>query len=109
MVAAVERAETLRVLVAERAEYLVLVRFDEELVGIKTVTGFVERADTVVFNGVLDVIERVALAVVVFVLDFVLDTEFSPRTAHSASGMQNTKAQIKSKNFFISRLILTEI
>ena len=97
------RAETLRVVVVERADFLVL--FD--VVGIKIVTGFVERADTFVFSGVRDAIVRVARAVVV--LDFVvLDTVFSPRTAQSAPDTQNRHAQTKSKNFFISCIILAK-
>ena len=101
----VARAETLRVVVAERAVVFLVVVFDEDFVGIKIDTGLVERADTVVFNGVLEVMVRVARAVEVFVRD----TVFSPRVAPSALVKQKRQAQTKAKNFFISRSILAKI
>ena len=87
-VVVVARAETLRVVVAERAVVFLVAVFDEEFVGIKIDTGLVERADTVVFNGVLDVIVRVVRAVEVFVRD----TAFSPRVAPSAQVKQKRQA-----------------
>ena len=95
------REETLRGVFVGCVVVLV-VALNEEFVGIKTDVGLTERADTVVFNGVLDVIVRVARAVEVFVRDAV----FSPRTALSALVKQNKHAQIKAKIFFISRSIL---
>ena len=84
----VARAVTLRVpVVAERVDVFVSV-FEEEFLGIKILTGFVERAEMVVFNGVLDVMVRVVRAVEFFVLD----TVFSPRTADSALVKQNKHA-----------------
>jgi hypothetical protein len=75
--------------------------------GIKTVTGLVERADTVVLSGVLDVIERVVRAVVA--LFWLRDTAFPSREAAPALNTQTRNAQTKSKNFFISRYILSNL
>jgi hypothetical protein len=103
------RAETFLWLVALERVVVALVA----VFGINTDTGFDERAATVVFNGVRDVIERVALAVVVCVLAwvavFVRDTVFSPRTAPIASKTQQDTAQIKSKIFFISGFDFSKI
>lgn len=98
VVVVVVRAVTLRLLFVVRADVRVAF-FVAEFFGIKIVTGLVVRADTFVRSGVRDVNERVVRAVVVFARD----TVFSPRTAASAPDMQNRHAQIKSKNFFISR------
>ena len=71
----------------------------------KTVTGFVVLADTTVFTGCREDIERVAReAVTVFVFERAV--VFSPRKAASAPGMQNKTDRTKSRIFFISCTIL---
>ena len=64
-------------------------RFDilVAVLGVKTLTGFVTRADTVVLIGVREVTERDVLVVVVDVF-FVREVVFSLRTAAPASIMQ---------------------
>ena len=78
------------------------------LLGINTVTGLEERADTAVFTGVLDVKVRVARAPEL-VAPLSRAEVFSPRTADSAPDTQNKAAQIKSKNFFISDSMLAKL
>ena len=103
----VARADTVFLVVADCTDVLVDV-FCEFSFGIKTEIGRTERADTVVFNGVLDVIVRVARADVCCVF-FVLDVAVSARLAHSASIVHTTNPKIKSKNFFISALMLANL
>jgi hypothetical protein len=110
----VERTETLRLVVVigrdgiRVATFFVVAAFD--FVGIKTVTGFADRADTVVFNGVRDETVLVARTAVVFVAAARARLlVFVPRTALSAPIVQNKAAQIKSKIFFISEIMLANL
>ena len=99
------RAETFRVVVIERADVRVAVFV---FCGIKILIGFAARGVTVVFIGVRVVTERDVLAVVTVVL-FPREMAFSSRTAPPAFSVQKQIAQIKSKNFFISALMLANL
>ena len=102
------RAETFRWGVVERADAFVTV-FDDVFLGIRIVTGLVDRADTFVFKGVREDIERVALAVVVEFVFLLRVALFSVRTAAPALNTQNKPVQTKSKIFFISGSILAKL
>ena len=110
----VARTETLRFVVVDgRGEVRVatfLVVAALEFLGIKIVTGFADRADTVVRNGVREETVLVARTAVLFVVAARARLlVFVPRTALSAPIVQNKKAQIKSKIFFISESMLANL
>ena len=72
-------------------------------------TGLTARGETFVRSGVREDTERVVRAVRALSVLLARETVFSLRTAQSAPVVQNKKAQIKSKIFFISGFMLANL